>query len=99
MLRGPCSRFTVYDSCVRGGFAAAFGTICVGGTHGTCEDQKTCRDAEAAAGKGGDEATDEGRRREGRPAAVRDSAQISAEGILADLRSDKKRIVAERCGL
>ena len=39
--------------------------------------------AEAAARKSRDEATDEGRCREGRSASVRASAQISAKGILA----------------
>jgi len=41
------------------------------------------RDAEAAAGKGRDEAADEGRCREGRSATVRASAQSPAKSILA----------------
>lgn len=49
---------------------------------GTCENQKTDGDAEAAARKGGNEAADEGCCREGRSATVRDSAQIPAKGIL-----------------
>ena len=44
------------------------------------------RDAEAAAGKGRDEAADEGRCREGRSATVRDSAQSSAKSILETSR-------------
>ena len=41
-------------TCLR--FGAAFGTICLGETHGTCEDEKIGGDAEAAAREGGDEA-------------------------------------------
>ena len=32
---------------------------CAGGLHGTCKNEKTCRDAEAAAREGGDEAAGE----------------------------------------
>ena len=47
---------------------------CAGGLHGTCKNEKTCRDAEAAAHKCGDEAADEEGPEEGQrifPAAKR----------------------------
>ena len=48
-------------------FVAAFGTICSGVAYGTCKNEKTDGDAEAAAREGGDEtADDEVRREEGR---------------------------------
>ena len=55
---------------------------CVGGSYGTCEDEKIGGDAEAAAREGGDEAPDEGCCREGRSATVRDSAQSASKSIL-----------------
>ena len=63
-------------------FVSAFGTICSGVAYGTCENQKTCRDAKDAACQSGDEAAYEGCCREGRSATVRDSAQSASKSIL-----------------
>ena len=48
-------------ACARLRFAAAFGTICAGGTDGACKDKKTCRYAQTTTCKVRDETADEGR--------------------------------------